>query len=119
MRAGPWQRIEGALVLISVAGVLWALGFGFPFWQTLLIFAAPELARLARVFGPRIGAFAYNVTHLYGFGAVIVLFGLLYRADAMMICGMLWVANTGFCRMPGYGLKRSDSMPAHMRPNPG
>ena len=84
---------------------MWGLGFPSPLWLVVLILFVPDLALVAYAFGPKIGALAYNAVHLYGFGLMVSLVGLLRQDDFLMIAGALWFAHAGFDRMLGYGLK--------------
>jgi Domain of unknown function (DUF4260) len=100
-----WQQAEGALVFIATAALLAAFGLPFQWWMVILIFFAPDLSFAGYLAGPRVGAAFYNTVHLYGFGAVVLLAGILTETEWMTSAGALWVAHAGFDRMLGYGLK--------------
>ncbi len=104
-----WQRIEGALVLAAVLIILVSIDaatmFG-PLWAMALLFFAPDLAFAGYLAGPRLGAAAYNLVHLYGFGLVVVGLGFVVGPNLdLVVLGLLWTAHAGFDRMLGYGLK--------------
>lgn len=104
-----WQRIEGALVLAAALPMTMVFGLLAPFgpwWLWLILFFAPDLGFLGYLAGPRVGAFVYNLLHLYGAGFLLTGFGLVDVGSAPVAgLGLLWVAHVGFDRMLGYGLK--------------
>ena len=100
-----WQRVEGALVF-GAGLVLFSLsGADLPWWLALLAFFAPDLSFLGYGLGPRIGSWAYNGVHIYGFGAVLMALGGAVGTPILTALGALWLAHSGFDRMLGYGLK--------------
>lgn len=100
-----WQRLEGAGVFLS-ALMLFALGDnGIVWWLAILLFFAPDISFAGYLAGPRIGAFAYNLVHLYAFGACFLALGLGLGTPVLAGLGALWIAHAGFDRMLGYGLK--------------
>lgn len=100
-----WQRIEGLLIFLAGLALFWHLGDGLPWWGALLAFFAPDISFLAYALGPRIGAFFYNLVHIYAFGAVVLALGLFASLPVLVGLGALWLAHSGFDRMFGYGLK--------------
>lgn len=99
-----WQRIEGAVVFLAGLGLFALAGGGFGWWA-LLLFFAPDVSFAGYLLGPRVGAFGYNLAHVYALGAVLYLAGLWFAAPALAAIGALWLAHSGFDRMLGYGLK--------------
>ena len=102
-----WQRIEGAAIFLAGMWVYQALGGGFGWWAILLFFA-PDLSFAGYFFGSRIGAFCYNLVHIYAFGLVAVIVGSMTGSSALMALGALWFSQSGFDRMLGYGLKTDE-----------
>ncbi|WP_102225838.1 DUF4260 domain-containing protein [Acidimangrovimonas sediminis] len=107
-----WQRLEGALVFVG-ALTIYAVGIRagaqvFPWWAALLIFFAPDLSFAGYAAGPRIGAFAYNIVHVYALGVVVLALGLVLAMPVLAGLGALWLGHSGFDRMLGYGLKSSE-----------
>ena len=100
-----WQRLEGLVVLVASAVYFANLGSGLPIWAAVLIFFAPDLSFAAYAAGPKIGAFAYNLVHVYALGAVLIVAGLLTANVLITAIGALMLAHTGFDRALGYGLK--------------
>lgn len=109
MNTVHWQRLEGALVLCAaLAGAVVLNGVsGFvPWWMLAVLFFAPDVGFAGYAAGPRVGAFVYNLLHLYGVAAVLLLIGLFVMANPFVtLLGTLWVGHIGFDRMLGYGLK--------------
>ncbi|MFV0281684.1 MAG: DUF4260 family protein, partial [Rhodoblastus sp.] len=63
-------RLEG-LVVMAVAALAFLKGggadaLGLDSWLLAIVFFAPDLALLAYLVGPRLGALAYNLVHSYG-----------------------------------------------------
>lgn len=102
-----WQRLEGAAVLL--AGLAWLVHAGapLPVWALVALFFAPDLAFAAYGAGPKIGAFAYNLVHAYGTGALLLAAGAVAGMPVLAAVGLLWAMHAGFDRMLGYGLKAS------------
>lgn len=100
-----WQKVEGAVIF--VAGIsLYLLGSpDLPWWIAVLVFFAPDLSFASYLLGPRIGAFVYNLVHVYAFGAVLIVAGAVLSMPLLSALGALWLAHSGFDRMLGYGLK--------------
>ncbi len=72
----------------------------------VMVLFAPDLSFVGYLGGPRIGATAYNLVHLYGFGLGLVGIGFVAEPNLDVVAvGMLWTAHAGFDRMLGYGLK--------------
>lgn len=102
-----WQRIEGAVVFGAAIAIYMALPSGFGIGWAVLIFFAPDLSFAAYLAGPKAGAVAYNITHVYALGAVLLAIGLATGAPGLSALGALWLGHSGFDRMLGYGLKLS------------
>ena len=103
-----WQRIEGGAMLLAALWLLPLARADIPLWALIPIFLAPDLSFAAYLLGPKVGAFAYNLVHLYAFGAVLAVAGLVLGHPALAACGALWLAHSGFDRMLGYGLKSAE-----------
>lgn len=79
-----------------------------PWWLLIPVFFAPDLAFGAYLAGPRVGAFVYNLVHIYGFGLFLLLLGSVTGHSLLLQLGALWFAHSGFDRMLGFGLKTAD-----------
>jgi hypothetical protein len=100
-----WQRVEGALVFLGCVVVLTGSWQPFAWWAALLWFFAPDLSFAGYLAGPRVGAVAYNLVHVYGFGAAVIAVGAATDLPWISALGFLWLGHSGFDRMLGYGLK--------------
>ena len=100
-----WQRAEGALVFLSSIALFVYLGSEWSWWLVVLIFFAPDVSFVAYLLGPKVGAFGYNIAHVYALGAILLALGLSMELATAPLLGALWLAHSGFDRMLGYGLK--------------
>lgn len=100
-----WQRLEGGCVFLLALGLFVFHGGGLVWWLAILLFFAPDVSIASYLAGPRVGAFAYNLVHLYAFGAILLALGVCLESPVLAASGLLWVAHAGFDRMLGYGLK--------------
>lgn len=102
-----WQRIEGALVFVAAITLAGVTQSGWPLWVWPLALLAPDLSMLGYLAGPRIGAALYNAAHLYGWGLLLAVIGLLAGTPDMIAAAGIWLAHIGIDRAFGYGLKQS------------
>lgn len=100
-----WQRVEGACVCLSALVLFAFLGEAVVWWLAAVLFFAPDISFAAYLAGPRVGAVAYNLVHIYAFGTVLLAVGICLNAPVLASLGALWVAHSGFDRMLEYGLK--------------
>lgn len=103
-----WQRVEGAAIFAVAIAIALMWGLSVPWWAALLIFFAPDLTFVAYLAGPRVGAFAYNLAHLYATGLVLMLASFVLGGPFSLSVGLLLVAHAGFDRALGYGLKTTE-----------
>lgn len=100
-----WLRIENLGVLLVSVFAYMQLDLGLA--KFLVLFLIPDIAFVAYLANPRIGAFCYNLTHSY-LGAVLLLVsGWAVNSEAMISVGIIWIAHIGFDRALGFGLKYS------------
>ncbi len=100
-----WQKAEGA-VLCAVGLWLYAGAEAvLSVWAAIVVFFAPDLSLLTYLLGRRVGAFCYNLAHLYALGALGLAVGHLLQMPMWWEVGALLLAHAGFDRMLGYGLK--------------
>ena len=96
-------HVEGAVVAaVSVTVYLWA---GYPWWLLVVLALAPDLAMLAYLAGPRIGALVYDLAHTYALAVPLAALGLVADLEAAVQIGLIWIAHIGIDRAVGYGLK--------------
>ena len=106
MKSAHWQRIEGAA--LGVAGLALAVYAqpGWPWWLWPVALLWPDLSMAGYAAGNRVGAFTYNLFHLYAWGPLLMLAGLMAGGGtATIAAGALWLAHVGIDRALGYGLK--------------
>ena len=96
-------RAEGAAALaIAVCAYAW---LGLSWWWFAALFLVPDVSFAAYLFGPRIGAAAYNAAHSYVATLGLALAGLAMSDVPLLAIAAIWTAHVGFDRMLGYGLK--------------
>jgi uncharacterized protein DUF4260 len=96
-------RLEGAAALAAAAALYGH--FGFSWLMFAVLFLAPDLAMLAYLAGPRVGALAYNLVHTYALPLLLALAGFALGSPIASALALVWIAHIGFDRMLGYGLK--------------
>jgi hypothetical protein len=104
-----WQRIEGGLVFVAALALYGPMTPVLPWWAALVVFFAPDLSFFAYGAGTRIGAWVYNLAHVYALGAGLMALGGAVGMPLLTTLGALWLAHSGFDRMLGYGLKAQTS----------
>ena len=102
-------RVEG--VAVFAAAVALYLDAGYEWWLFLVLLLAPDLGGLGYLFGPRIGAVAYDTTHLEALQVLLATGGVLAGSYVSIKLGLIWLAHIGMDRALGYGLK----YPTHHR----
>ena len=98
-----WLRLEALAVFI--AGVLVWIALNGGWLKFALGFLLPDLALLAYLIGPRIGAGVYNLTHSYLIPAALAIVGATLDQTGLLLTGALWTSHIGFDRALGLGLK--------------
>jgi len=104
-RVRRWLRLEELCVLLAAAAMYHRFGFEWDIF--LFFFMAPDLSMFAYMRGPKFGAAVYNAAHSY-VGPVLLLAGAAWLDDALYQPALIWIANIGFCRAAGFGLKYPD-----------
>lgn len=96
-------RLEGvALLLASLAAYPATAGA----WGLFaLLFLLPDLALLAYLRGPRVGAQAYNAAHSLLGPIAVAVAGLVAAQAVLLSIALIWAAHIGMDRMLGFGLK--------------
>lgn len=101
-----WLRVEALGVLLAVLAAYAVTGGSWLVFIGLLL--APDLAMVGYLLGPRAGAAAYNVAHLYIWPVMLLLAGAAGVAAWALPIGLIWAAHIAMDRSLGYGLKRPD-----------
>jgi hypothetical protein len=96
-------RAEGAGVALVMALAAWHLGP--PWWLTVAVLIAPDLALGGYALGPRVGARLYNAAHSYVGPALLAAPSLVLGAGTLGAVAALWALHIGVDRALGYGLK--------------
>lgn len=97
-------RLEGAAVLALATAAYGHLELGS--WTLFFAaFLAPDLSFAGYLFGPRVGAAAYNALHSWVGPAVLGAVAFATHAPLLGALALIWTGHVGFDRMLGYGLK--------------
>jgi uncharacterized protein DUF4260 len=98
-----WIRADAAAI---VALTLWAVSVTNSSWIWFFaLFLLPDLSMIGYVFGPRVGAAAYNVGHLYAWPVGLLAAGLTTHASFATTAALSWIAHIALDNVVGYGLK--------------
>ena len=102
-----WLKVEGFAVLVASIGVFAHVDASW--WLFAALILAPDLGMLGYLANPRVGAFTYNLLHLYAWpGALLVWFLTGGPAWAPAVAA-IWAAHIGVDRALGFGLKGPDA----------
>jgi hypothetical protein len=96
-------RLEGLAVF--AAAVAAYSHFGASWIAFAALFLAPDLAIAAYLAGPRVGAFVYNLAHVYVAPLALGAVALALGSGAARAIALVWIAHIGFDRALGFGLK--------------
>ena len=96
-------RLEGLAAFAAAFAAYAHLGGSWALFAALML--APDLAMLAYLAGPRIGAAAYNLAHVEFAPLAIAAAGLALGAPLAIAIALIWIAHIGMDRALGYGLK--------------
>jgi len=96
-------RIEGITVLILSTILYFYLDGKWPMF--VILFLAPDLVMLGYLVNKRIGSISYNVFHFYLLPAILILLGIFYNYNLLILLALIWLAHIGIDRVLGYGLK--------------
>ncbi len=94
-----------SLYSLLVSGCFFHDSSGLSWWAAVLIFFAPDLSFAGYLLNPKVGAFGYNLVHVYALGAICIAAGVALSLSVVGALGALWLAHSGFDRKLGYGLK--------------
>ena len=96
-------RLEG-LALFAGMTLLYGL-WGGPWWLYAVLFLAPDLAFLAYLAGPKIGAWVYNAMHSTIIPMAMLTIGFGFAPPLVLSLALIWLSHIGIDRALGYGLK--------------
>lgn len=100
-------RIEG-LALLAVALLLYRDTHA-SWWLFAGLFLLPDISFAGYLFGPRIGALAYNTAHSTIGPLMLAGLALAVPSPGSLPIALIWLAHVGFDRALGYGLKKASS----------
>jgi hypothetical protein len=96
-------RLEGLAVAVGAVVLYFHEDFGWILFVALIL--APDLSFAAYVFGPRVGAIAYDAVHTEIFPVALGTVGVVADSSAATKIALIWLAHIGADRLLGYGLK--------------
>ncbi len=96
-------HLEGLVVFIAVIYAYSLYEFSWIIFFLFLL--APDLSMLAYGINNHVGANIYNLFHTYIISILIVIIGVYFKIDTVIMIGLIWTAHIGMDRMFGYGLK--------------
>jgi Domain of unknown function (DUF4260) len=96
-------RLEGLAVAVGAVVLYFHEDFGWILFVALIL--APDLSFAAYVFGPRVGAIAYDAVHTEIFPIALGTVGVVADSSAATKIALIWLAHIGADRALGYGLK--------------
>jgi uncharacterized protein DUF4260 len=98
-----WIRADAAALFVVT---LWACVAAHISWLWFFaLFLVPDVSMIGYVFGPRVGAVAYNAGHLYAWPVGLLAAGLTYHTTWATTAALSWIAHITFDNVVGYGLK--------------
>jgi hypothetical protein len=80
-----------------------------PWWAYPVLLLAPDLAMLGYVFGPRAGAWIYNIVHHRALSLALYVVGAWLSWPGLSLAGAILLGHSSLDRVLGYGLKHLDS----------
>ncbi|HFJ9426826.1 DUF4260 domain-containing protein [Bacillus cereus] len=96
-------HFEGMVVFLATIYMYSIYEFNWIIFFVFLL--APDLSMLAYGINNHVGAKIYNVCHTYIISILIVLIGVYFKIDTVIMIGLIWTAHIGMDRMFGYGWK--------------
>lgn len=99
-------RLEGAGVLAAATLAYAHTDQGWLLFA--LFFLTPDMAMAGYAYGPRAGAFLYNIAHSTLLPLLVLGAGLATSMPLLSAVGLIWLAHIGLDRALGFGLKYSD-----------
>lgn len=95
-------HFEGLVVFIAAIYAYSLYEFS---WIVFWVFLLARLSMLAYGINNHVGANIYNLFHTYIISILIVIIGVYFKIDTVIMIGLIWTAHIGMDRMFGYGLK--------------
>ncbi len=96
-------RIEGLVVLALGTFLYFSNGYNWVIF--LLLLMLPDVFMIGYAFSKKTGAYLYNFSHTFITPLLVLLLGMAFSVDFLMMIGFIWMVHIGMDRMMGYGLK--------------
>jgi hypothetical protein len=96
---------------LLLAGLAFALflRLAYDWWWFWLLLLAPDLSMIGYLFGPRAGAWTYNLAHHKGLAVALFVAGSYLQVTELQAAGLILLGHSSLDRALGYGLKYPDS----------
>jgi hypothetical protein len=96
-------RLEGLALGAAAIVLYFHEDFGWVLFLVLVL--APDLSFAGYVFGPKVGALAYDAVHTEIFPLALGTLGVVAGSASATKVALIWLAHIGVDRLLGYGLK--------------
>jgi hypothetical protein len=96
-------RLEGLALGAAAIVLYFHEDFGWVLFLVLIL--APDLSFAGYVFGPKVGALAYDAVHTEMFPLALGTLGVVVGSAVATKVALIWLAHIGVDRLLGYGLK--------------
>jgi hypothetical protein len=80
-----------------------------PWWLFPVLLLAPDLGMLGYTFGPRAGAWIYNIVHHRALALALYVAGAWLASPGLSLAGAVLLGHSSLDRVLGYGLKHADN----------
>jgi hypothetical protein len=95
-------RIEGAALALAAVYMFHRVSANW-WWFALIL--VPDISMAAYLLGTRLGAIAYNATHITLVPLALAALGFLLPSFDLLSIALVWAAHIGIDRALGLGLK--------------
>lgn len=96
-------KLEEMLMLIAcIFALIWIKA---AWWYYLALLLGPDIGIAAYAFGNKVGAVCYNLFHHKGIATVLIITGIFYNQQLMLMIGLIMLGHSSMDRLFGYGLK--------------
>lgn len=96
-------KLEYGVLLLFFISLVYSHQLFSP-W-VLLIFWYPDIAFFGYLFGSKVGAIAYNLTHYFGTAVGLFAIATIFQIELLEYLSLIQLAHICFDRFLGYGLK--------------
>ena len=77
----------------------------YEWWWFLVLILSPDVGMVGYLFGPKTGAFCYNLFHHKGVAIALYFLGVYFSVTVLQLIGCILFAHAAMDRIMGYGLK--------------